>query len=88
MRESNEKILRELIARHSNGKIRPADIVGDRDFMKDLGFTSINAISLIVDIEEALNVEVSNDYYNLANINTLDKLCDMLAELSGAEKES
>ncbi len=61
-------------------EVKREDIKPESRFMEDLGFTSFDFMSMLGEIEEALDVEI--DQEEAANIRTVQEAADYLAKLS------
>ena len=53
MLEKLEKIVEEF-------RGRPVVLTEDMDLVKDLGFTSMDLLQMVVNVEEAFNIEISD----------------------------
>lgn len=60
-------------------EVKREDIKPESRFMEDLGFTSFDFMSMLGEIEEALDVEI--DQEEAANIRTVQEAADYLAKL-------
>ncbi len=61
-------------------EVKREDIKPESRFMEDLGFTSFDFMSMLGEIEEALDVEI--DQEEAANIRTVQEAADYLSKLS------
>ena len=61
-------------------EVKREDIKPESRFMEDLGFTSFDFMSMLGEIEEALDVEI--DQEDAANIRTVQEAADYLSKLS------
>ena len=60
-------------------EVKREDIKPESRFMEDLGFTSFDFMSMLGEIEEALDVEI--DQEEAANIRTVQEAADYLSKL-------
>ena len=65
-------------------EVKKEDIKPESRFMEDLGFTSFDFMSMLGEVEEALDVEI--DQEEAANIRTVQEAADYLARISGGRK--
>lgn len=61
-------------------EVEPDAIGPDSRFMEDLGFTSFDFMSMLGELEEALDVEI--DAEKAANIRTVQEAADYLSTLT------
>ena len=61
-------------------EVKKEDIKPESRFMEDLGFTSFDFMSMLGEVEEALDVEI--DQEEAANIRTVQEAADYLARIS------
>lgn len=61
-------------------EVKKEDIKPESRFMEDLGFTSFDFMSMLGEVEDALDVEV--DPAEAANIRTVQEAADYLSTLS------
>jgi acyl carrier protein len=74
--DSIEYKVRTLIARHKN--LDPASITPEAA-LADLGVTSLDAITIVYDLEEELGIEVPNE--QLQSLQTVQDIVDGLDRL-------
>jgi len=55
-----------------------ADINENTDLVNDFGFTSINLVQLVVEIEEVFNIEIDDDYLSLEKLSPYKSLLEIL----------
>lgn len=48
------------------------------DFIKDLGFSSINIVQLVVEIEYAFDIEILDDDLQIENLSSYKNLIELL----------
>jgi acyl carrier protein len=77
MTQSIEELVVRLIARHKG--LDPAIITGDSQ-LASLGVTSLDAITLAYELEEALGVEIPNA--DIESLRTVQDLIDGLERLT------
>ena len=82
MSQSIEATVVDVIVR--NKDISPDRIVPQAE-LSALGITSLDVISIVYDLEEALGVEVPNDAID--SLRTVQDLVDGLQRLAGARDE-
>ena len=70
--------LKEIIVNYV--EVEPEAILPESRFMEDLGFTSFDFMSMLGEVEEALDVEI--DQEKAANIRTVQEAADYLSSLS------
>ncbi len=63
----NEMIFREFLAQYCD--VKPQDMKDDMRFIEDLGLSSFDFMSLLGDMEDNFNVELSLN--NIGNITTI-----------------
>lgn len=61
-------------------EVKKEDIKPETRFMEDLGFTSFDFMTMLGELEEALDVEI--DPEEAANIRTVQEAVDYLSQLS------
>lgn len=61
-------------------EVKKEDIKPESRFMEDLGFTSFDFMSMLGELEEALDVEI--DAEKAANIRTVQEAADYLSTLA------
>ena len=61
-------------------EVKKEDIKPETRFMEDLGFTSFDFMTMLGELEEALDVEI--DPEEAANIRTVQEAVDYLTQLS------
>lgn len=61
-------------------EVKKEDIKPETRFMEDLGFTSFDFMTMLGELEEALDVEI--DPEEAANIRTVQEAVDFLTKLS------
>lgn len=61
-------------------EVKKEDIKPESRFMEDLGFTSFDFMSMLGEIEEALDVEI--DQEEAADIRTVQEAVDYLSKLA------
>ena len=61
-------------------EVKREDIKPESRFMEDLGFTSFDFMSMLGELEEALDVEI--DAEKAANIRTVQEAADYLSTLT------
>ena len=61
-------------------EVNKEDIKPETRFMEDLGFTSFDFMTMLGELEEALDVEI--DPEKAANIRTVQEAVDYLSQLS------
>ncbi|MGN0596952.1 MAG: acyl carrier protein [Ruminiclostridium sp.] len=71
--------LKEIILNYVD--VDPDSIKGDSRFIEDLGFNSYDFMSLLGELEEALNVTV--DEQEVLKIHTVDEAINYLESLKG-----
>ena len=67
----------EVIAKVS--KVEVAELRPDMDLVADLGFDSAKALELLVELEEALGIEVSDE--QAARLNTVGDILAVVEQL-------
>lgn len=77
------RMLREKIANHLC--LGEDEITDDADLFMDLGADSLDAVTLVVDIEEALEIEIPDD--QLDGLRTLAQFTTAAAEALGLPPE-
>ena len=55
----------------------PNEILEDADLL-ELGLNSLNAIEMVVYLEDTFEIEISDEDLMLENFSSIDKICDML----------
>lgn len=55
----------------------PNEILEDTDLL-ELGLNSLNAIEMIVYLEDAFEIEISDEDLMLENLSSINMICDML----------
>ena len=81
MKSDIEQTLRESIARQ---KMLSADEISLDSTLEELGITSLDAISLVFDIEDSFGVEVPNE--ELKKLRTVRDIVDGVDRLLAARK--
>lgn len=61
-------------------EVKKEDIKPETRFMEDLGFTSFDFMTMLGELEEALDIEI--DPEEAANIRTVQEAVDYLSQLS------
>ena len=61
--------------------VQPADVHEESRFMEDLGFTSFDFMSMLGEIEDTFDVEVSPAELIPANFNSAKSLWEMICRL-------
>lgn len=61
-------------------EVKKEDIRPESRFMEDLGFTSFDFMSMLGEVEDALDVEI--DPEEAANIRTVQEAADYLSQIS------
>lgn len=61
-------------------EVNKEDIKPETRFMEDLGFTSFDFMTMLGELEEALDVEINPE--EAANIRTVQEAVDYLSQLS------
>lgn len=62
-------------------EVKREDIKPESRFMEDLGFTSFDFMSMLGEIEDALDVEI--DQEKAAEIRTVQEAVDYLSQIAG-----
>lgn len=62
-------------------EVKREDIKPESRFMEDLGFTSFDFMSMLGEIEDALDVEI--DQEKAADIRTVQEAVDYLSQIAG-----
>ena len=73
--------LKEIICNYV--EVEPEQIQPESRFMEDLGFTSIDFMSMLGELEDTFEVEV--DQQTAAGIRTVQEAVDYLEKLTGEE---
>ena len=69
---SKEATAREILARMSSKE--PEELTPEMDLVADLGIDSVRALELLVELEDGLDVEISDE-----DASTMDTVGDILA---------
>jgi acyl carrier protein len=77
----NEKKFKEFLAQYCD--IKPNDMKNDMRFIEDLGLSSFDFMSLLGDLEDSFDLELSSD--NLGDITTIGKALELI---EGAKKSA
>lgn len=68
-----DKVIVEL-----NGKVSPIDLNYNTDLIDDLGFDSINIISLVICLEKEFEIEIPDEFLLLENLRSYAKVKEMI----------
>ena len=72
----NEKMFKEFLAQYCD--IKPNDMKNDMRFIEDLGLSSFDFMSLLGDLEDSFDLELSSD--NLGDIATIGQALELIED--------
>ena len=72
----NEKKFKEFLAQYCD--IKPNDMKNDMRFIEDLGLSSFDFMSLLGDLEDSFDLELSSD--NLGDIATIGQALELIED--------
>ena len=79
-----EHIKEAVVAAISRQKAIPASVIQGDSTLRELGITSLDAITIVYEIEDAFDVEVPNEA--LEGLTTVDDIVTGIARLIAAEQ--
>ncbi|MCR5201762.1 MAG: acyl carrier protein [Lachnospiraceae bacterium] len=74
---SNEKKFKEIIAQYS--KVKPEEMTDEMRFREDLGFTSLDFMSFLGELEDSFDIELEEE--NAASVYTIGEALDLMNKL-------
>ncbi|MDY8023279.1 acyl carrier protein [Paenibacillus polymyxa] len=78
-----QKII-EIIAEIKQDPSLRNKLNGSSDFMNDAALDSLQIISFILNVEEAFGIEVDFDSFDLDHLNSVDRFCEFVGQLSAS----
>lgn len=69
--------LREILCEVLKNEKNPSEILENTDLL-ELGLNSLNAIEMVVYLEDTFEIEISDEDLMLENLTSINMICDML----------
>lgn len=69
--------LREILCEVLKNEKDPSEILENTDLL-ELGLNSLNAIEMVVYLEDTFEIEISDEDLMLENLSSINMICDML----------
>ena len=73
--------LSQLVLKYSDS--HATEEINSQNLIHDLGYNSLSFANLIVDIEKVFEIRVKDKYFKFDEIDTVEKLSEMIVECGG-----
>ena len=76
---NQEMEFKNIVAQYS--KVKPEEMTGEMRFREDLGFTSLDFMSFLGELEDTFDIEIDMEYIIPENFNSVQAMWNMVQEL-------
>lgn len=82
MLEKNIKSkLNDIVLKLLDFTIIDENVIDDMDLFSDGGMDSLTFITLVIEIEDSFDITIPDDFLDMNNFRTINKICDIILEI-------